>query len=279
MADPRVRVVTTPQCPWNPWLVTRVRRLAGDETVEEVDYARVSGLLADTGAGYDQHLFCLVLVDGKALPGDPAQPGFAAELLAALGKPLPPPGIPAGQPPGRPGGPLSIRPLDAGGVDLAITLCLRHHPSGEVVPEEAANAGRKAKAAYLQEVLAALGLAGYLAVDERAGLPAGILELAPRPLAARCGFITGRGEGPAVTVTCLEAGRGRDRPVVERALVAHLAANREAFRPHAAVEVGAFPGEHGFPPAAVFLAAGFTPVEHRGRAVVLRLGIPRGSEG
>ena len=169
---------------------------------------------------------------------------------------------------------MNIRPLSEETLDLELHLCLKCHPSGFSPAGPEVDEGRRLKRRFIQEVLQRVRYAGFVAEEENA--PAALLELMPRSLARRNGYITGDDgeDDETLTIACLEVAYGYERKEMMRAMVSHLARNLKLFRPYRRIEVGAFPRDTDFHPDWVYREAGFTVDEDRGEALVLTIRIP-----
>lgn len=128
---------------------------------------------------------------------------------------------------------LVTRPLMVDEIEAGLDLCLRRHPSGMAPRPSAAQAGAGRKRRWLESLDLPGGFFGVgVWHGERL---AGLLEVYPRPVAARAGFVCGLwgSDEEVLTVACLEVAAGESRhPVMElllEALLGELAARaREA---------------------------------------------------
>jgi len=126
---------------------------------------------------------------------------------------------------------LVARPLMTDQVEAGLDLCLRRHPSGTVPRPSAARAGAERKRRWLESLDLPGGFFG-VGVWRGESL-AGLLEVYPRPVAARAGFVCGLwgSDEEVLTVACLEVAAGERRhPVMEfllEALLGELAARAQ----------------------------------------------------
>jgi hypothetical protein len=169
---------------------------------------------------------------------------------------------------------IEIIPLTEKTMELEIDLCLKFHPSGYKVPEDDAIQGRDAKKKFLKKVFEEVIPAGFIAIEN--GKPLALLELVPRKIAARNGYITGLKDidEDTLTIVCLEVTSNQNRKQIMKIMVEHLVNNLELFKPFKMIEVGAFPQDVDFHPAWVYEDNGFTTVEDRDVAKVLSISVP-----
>jgi hypothetical protein len=169
---------------------------------------------------------------------------------------------------------IEIIPLTEETMDPEIDLCLKFHPSGYIVPKDDAIQGRIAKRKFLKKVFKKVRPAGFIAIEH--DKPLALLELMPREIAARNGYITGSNDNKEdiLTIVCLEVTSDQNRKQVMELMVTHLVNNLELFKPFKTIEVGAFPQNVDFHPAWVYEDNGFIIVEDRSIAKVLSVSIP-----
>lgn len=209
-----------------------------------------SGRLATPGRrALTKNVFFRVFVDGEpAGEGVPLPPAELAHVLdAALGRDAtvaaagagavagtltpgaPAPGVTASgarytEAPPRVGdfprvlAGLEVVPLTVAGCASEFGMCLERHPSGLKVARRAAEEGAAQKRRWLEGLDLPDGFYGVAA--RRGDRVVGLLEVYPRPVAARAGFVTGTwGDGEddrILTVACLEVAQGESRqPIME----------------------------------------------------------------
>lgn len=174
---------------------------------------------------------------------------------------------------------LQLEVLAVPVAEAAFDLCLRRHPSGVSTRPGTDQAGFDVKRRWLEGLMLPGGLYGVRAM--RGGQPLGIMEVYPREVAARAGFVTGNWEAPGLvfTITCLEVAAGEPRqPVMEfllEGLLRELDARCEAGSAPVHLEAfGVYGSLAGSNPYWLFEKYGFARHEERQPGVSAILGRP-----
>ncbi len=166
---------------------------------------------------------------------------------------------------------LRREPLTVAGAAPALAMCLGRHPSGSKPRPPAAAEGSETKRRWLHSLALPGGFLGVAAW--RGEQVVGLLEVYPRDIASRAGYVTGtwgaEDSSRILTVTCLEAARGeRRQPVLEfllEGLLVELEAGRSSGRlPYDHVEaLGVYGDPAGPSPYWLYEKYGFTRREER----------------
>lgn len=161
----------------------------------------------------------------------------------------------------------------------AFDLCLRRHPSGINPRPGAEDEGSGVKRRWLEGLRLPGGFYGVRAL--RGEQVVGIMEIYPREVSARAGFVTGNWEAPGgvFTITCLEVAREEPRqPVMEfllEGLIDDFAARCDDQTPPVYIEAfGVYGSLAGSNPYWLFEKYGFTRHEERQPGVSAILGRP-----
>jgi len=168
---------------------------------------------------------------------------------------------------------LKLERLDAADPSRNLGMCLGRHPSGFAPEPGAGERGGSLKRHWLGSLDLPEGFFGVAASREESVV--GILEVYPRRIAARAGYVTGTwGESDKIlTMTCLEVARDEARqPVMEfllEGLLKELAGSKHGFEHVEAV--GIYGNLAGFNPYWLFDKYGFTRREERvpGKSVIM----------
>jgi hypothetical protein len=289
---PLVEVLYSQACPQNPYFLAAVKDwlspFTRDDEIELRDLQitatnpRVLELLeVRCLSELSSNVFIAVYVNGRQVSKVPLHPDeVVGGVRAALGRPpLPRPtapwawwGSPTHPDRSEAASSLSWVALTAETALKSLQLCLCHHPAGGRTPDAHHAAGSQLKAGLWNDAFRQVSLAGMVGLDGE--IPAGLIEVYPRHIARDAGFVTGSGNDPTLTVTCIEVAGGYPRTsVIDQAMGHLLEAVAGGVGDYHWVEgVGVYGWPEGTNPYWVFDKHGFERVREivPGRSVLMR---------